>query len=122
MGDYRLLKVWRRAHELTLAIYALTRMFPTSETYGLTSQLRRSAASIGANLAEGSGRNSSGDFVRFCGIALGSANELEYHLLLAHDLGYIDAEAHSSLAGAVDHVKRMLVNLTASARTHAAES
>jgi len=89
MKDFKELKVWSKAHELTLAVYGLTRAFPRDEMYGLTSQLRRSAASIGANIAEGCGRRSDGEFARFLQIARGSASETEYHLLLAKDLRFM---------------------------------
>ncbi len=88
MGDFRNLEVWRKAHGLTLAVYQATTSFPKEELYGLTSQIRRAAASIPANLCEGCGRNGNAEFARYCSIALGSANELEYHLLLAHDLNF----------------------------------
>ena len=87
MQDFRNLSVWRLAHELTLAAYRETSRFPSSEQFGLTSQMRRSAASIATNIAEGCGRGSDADFGRFLQIALGSASELEYQLLLAADLG-----------------------------------
>ena len=80
------LKVWVKAHEVTLAIYQCTRNFPREEIYGLTSQMRRAAASIAANIAEGCGRRSDAELHRFLQIARGSARELEYHLLLARDL------------------------------------
>jgi four helix bundle protein len=84
--DFHDLKVWQKAHELTLAVYRTTAGFPRQELYGLTSQLRRSCASIPANLAEGCGRNGDAELARFRSIAMGSASELEYHLLLARDL------------------------------------
>ena len=80
------LKVWRKAHELTQAIYQVASGFPRAETYGLTSQLRRSSASIPANIAEGCARMGDAEFARFCFIAMGSASELEYHILLVKDL------------------------------------
>jgi four helix bundle protein len=116
MGDYRDLKVWRKAHELVLDVYRCTQGFPAGESYGLTAQLRAAASSIPANLAEGSGRNSQNELARFAGISLGSANELEYHLLLARDLGYLTPESHDSMSGQVDHIKRMLANLIAAIR------
>jgi four helix bundle protein len=88
MKDFKELKVWVKAHQLTLAVYQATTTFPKEELYGLTSQMRRSAASIPTNIAEGCGRGSDDDFRRFLQIAMGSASELEYQLLLAHDLGY----------------------------------
>jgi four helix bundle protein len=77
------MRIWQKARELTLAVYQVTATFPREELYGLTSQLGRSSASIPANHAEGCGRNGDAEFARFCSIAMGSASELEYHLLLA---------------------------------------
>jgi four helix bundle protein len=111
MGDYRELKVWRKAHQLTLAVYDATSGFPREELYGLTGQLRRAAASIPANLCEGCGRNGETELARFCAIALGSANELEYHLLLAFDLKLLKAASYNELAARAIEVKRMLASL-----------
>jgi four helix bundle protein len=85
MKDFQELRVWQKAHELTLAIYLASKALPSDERFGLTSQLPR-ASSIPANLAEGCGRKGDAEFNRFCSIAMGSASELEYHLLLARDL------------------------------------
>ena len=111
MKDFHELKVWQKAHKLTLAIYQITASFPRAETYGLTSQLRRSSASIPANLAEGCGRNGDAELARFCSIAMGSASELEYHLLLARDLKLIEPKVHDDLALQTTEVKRMLAGL-----------
>src|SRR5882757_5230038 len=89
MKDFKELKVWSKAHEMTMSVYRATRSFPKEELYGLTSQLRRAAASIGANIAEGCGRRSDGEFTRFLQIARGSASEIEYHFMLARDLHYL---------------------------------
>ena len=105
---FRKVKVWNKSHQLTLASYRATRSFPSREMYGLTSQIRRAAASISANIAEGCGRRSKADFGRFLQVALGSASELEYHLLLSSDLGLLDRPAYESLDAAVTEVKRML--------------
>jgi four helix bundle protein len=105
------LKVWQKAHEMTLAVYAATRMFPREEVYGLTSQLRRSAASIGANIAEGCGRRSDGEMCRFLQIARGSASETEYHVLLAHDLQLLGEEDFRQLSRQADELQRMLTAL-----------
>jgi four helix bundle protein len=113
MQDFRKLTVWREAHALTLRVYGCTRSFPKDEMYGLTSQLRRSAASIGANIAEGCGRKQSRDLARFLRIAMGSASETEYHLLLAHDLGFFDKRGYSELERAITGIKRMLTALLA---------
>lgn len=86
MKDFKDLKVWQKAHVLTLTLYRLTRIFPREELYGLTSQIRRCSASIAANIAEGCGRKGNAELHRFLQIAAGSASELDYHLLLARDL------------------------------------
>jgi four helix bundle protein len=83
MRNYRELQVWTKAHGLTLDLYRVTRSFPREEIYGLTSQLRRAASSIGANLAEGCGRRTSSELARFVRIAMGSASELDYHCFSA---------------------------------------
>ncbi|MGA7217878.1 MAG: four helix bundle protein [Candidatus Sulfotelmatobacter sp.] len=111
MEDFKNLKVWRKAHCLTLRLYELTRGFPRDEIYGLTCQLRRSAASIGANIAEGCGRRSDGEMKRFLQIARGSASELEYHLLLAKDLRFLSATDFEDLEAKVLEVQRMLASL-----------
>ena len=99
MRPFRDLLVWQKAHALTLALYKVTRSFPRDEQYGLTAQLRRAAASVAANLAEGCGRRTPADFGRFVQIALGSASELEYHLVLAADLGFLTPEVKRMLTG-----------------------
>lgn len=108
MRDFRELKVWHKAHALTLDVYRATKSFPKDELYGLTSQIRRAAVSIGANIAEGSGKNSRPELARFLQIALGSASELEYHLLLSRDLGYLVPDIHQHLSEHVVEVKKML--------------
>ena len=108
MQDFQQLSVWRKAHQLTLAVYEVTLALPREEKYGLSSQLRRSAASIPANLAEGCGRRGDAEFARFCSMTMGSASELEYHLLLCKDLKLIKPEAHDSLAQRTIEVRRML--------------
>jgi four helix bundle protein len=109
--DFHELKVWQKAHQLTLAVYQITATFPREELYGLTSQLRRCSASIAANLAEGCGRSGDAEFARFCSIAMGSASELEYHLLLAKDLNPIAANEHAELSQRATELKRMLTGL-----------
>ena len=111
MKDFRDLQVWHKAHQLTLRIYQLTARFPPEERYGLTTQLRRASSSIAANVAEGCGRNGDAELARFCSIAMGSASELEYHLLLAKDLKLLDAPDHTALADQTTEVKRMLTGL-----------
>lgn len=108
MQDFRNLKVWEKAHALTLDVYRNTRGFPVDERYGLTSQLRRSSASVPANLAEGCARGGDIDFARFVNIAAGSASETDYHLLLARDLNYFTPQKYEPLFEQVSEVKRML--------------
>ena len=103
--------MWGKSHELTLRIYALTSEFPRQEIYGLTSQIRRACASIPTNIAEGCGRNSSPDFARFLQIAMGSASETEYLILLAHDLKYLNVDQHAELIDMIVSVKKMLTAL-----------
>ena len=112
MEDFKNLKVWGKAHLLTLAIYEITRKFPREEVFGLTSQVRRASASIGANIAEGCGRRSDPEMKRFVQIARGSANELEYHLLLAVDLQLLPVEEFKDLEGKTLEIQRMLAALT----------
>ena len=111
MQDFKKLKGWERAHQLTLAVYKATARFPKEELYGLTSQTRRAATSIVSNIAEGCGRTGRAEFARFLQMATGSASELEYQLFLAHDLGFLRDEEYRSLEGAVVEVKRMLSSL-----------
>ncbi len=116
MQDFKELKVWEKAHALTLGIYRATNGFPRSEAFGLTAQLRRSCASIPANIAEGCGRRSRNEFAQFLQVAIGSANEVEYHLILAHDLGYLPIDRHHMFDRQVAEVRRMLVRLVARVR------
>ncbi|NEO73497.1 MAG: four helix bundle protein [Moorea sp. SIO3H5] len=110
MRDFKKLKVWEKAHELTLSVYKATQVFPKEELYGLTSQIRRSSVSIPANIAEGCGRNGKAELARFLHIAMGSASELEYHLLLAHNLNLLKAKDYEFLAAEVTEIKRMLTS------------
>ncbi len=111
MRNYRDLEVWKKAHELTLQLYKVSRSFPREEIYGLTSQLRRAAASIGANLAEGCGRQTDNEMARFVRIALGSSSELDYHLLLSRDLGLVGDEDYRHSATELTRVRKMLRSL-----------
>ncbi|MDF1564468.1 MAG: four helix bundle protein [Deltaproteobacteria bacterium] len=111
MQDFRSLKVWRKAHTLTLDVYRATRGFPSDERFGLTAQLRRGAASIASNIAEGCGRGSDPDFGRFLQMAIGSATEIEYQFLLARDLAYLDCVDYRRLDAHTIEVRRMLVTL-----------
>ena len=110
MKDFRKQKVWRKAHKLTLDIYQVTKDFPKNEIYGLSNQIRRSCSSIPANIAEGCGRGSDADISRFLQMAMGSDSELEYHLLLAHDLGILGDSDYEQLNGKASEVKQMLTS------------
>lgn len=112
MRDFRTLQVWEKAHHLALAVYKATQTFPKAELYGLTSQIRRAGASIPTNIAEGCGRDTEAELARFIHIAMGSASELEYHLLLAHDLGYLQDAEYFDLHNKVTEVKRMAAAFT----------
>ena len=108
MRNYQDLQVWTKAHALTLDLYRLSRSFPREEIYGVTSQVRRSAMSIGANLAEGCGRRTGGELARFVRVALGSASELDYHLLLCRDLRFLKNEDFERCARDLTEVRKML--------------
>jgi four helix bundle protein len=116
MQDFKNLKVWERAHRLTVSVYQVTRFFPKEELYGLTSQMRRASASIGANIAEECGRRGNPELLRFLQIAMGSASELEYHLLLARDLNLLEQSAHKNVSHEATEVKRMLASLMSKLR------
>lgn len=111
MKDFRNLKVWEKAHSLTLAVYKTTGRFPRQELFGLTSQMRRCSASIGANIAEGCGKLGNNEFQRYLQIASGSASELDYHFLLARDLGFFEDADYSRLAGELLQMRKMLTSL-----------
>ncbi len=108
MRDFKNLAVWQKAHQLTLDMYRVTSTFPRDEIFGITSQIRRASASIGANIAEGCGRDTQADFNRFLTMAMGSASELESHLLLAKDLGLIPMAQFDDVADKTVEVKKML--------------
>ena len=121
MKDFKELRVWQKAHALTLEIYQATKSFPRDEIYGLISQMRRAAVSVGANIAEGCGRRSDGELTRFLQIARGSASELEYHLLLARDLKLLANDAYQSFEKQLIEVQRMLTSLVAAVAEKAAQ-
>jgi len=109
---FRDLKVWEKAHHLTLQVYKATASFPKEEMFGLTSQIRRAAASIPANIAEGCGRSGDAELGRFLQIAMGSASELEYHLLLTRDLSLLAEKDYGQLTLEVTEIKRMVASFT----------
>ena len=111
MRDFRKYEVWQLSHQITLKVYTSTKNFPREELFGLTSQIRRSFASIGYNISEGSGRNSDKEFANFINIALGSSNEAENQLILAKDLGYINDLDFNNLLEELILLKKKLVSL-----------
>jgi four helix bundle protein len=111
MGDFKKLEVWQAAHSLVCEVYRKTGSFPKTEAYGLTAQLRRSAASIPTNIAEGCGRNGDVEFSRFVRISLGSATELEYQLLLSRDVGLLDESIYTELSTQARRIQGMLAGL-----------
>ncbi|MDB5306529.1 MAG: four helix bundle protein [Gemmataceae bacterium] len=116
MQDFRNLKGWQKSHQLVLEVYQATRGYPKEELFSLTQQTRRSAMSIPTNIAEGCGRGSDVDLKRFLWIASGSAKELDYQLILARDLGFLDDATYVGLGKTLDEVKRMLTGLIGSIR------
>ncbi len=108
MQDFHKLLVWQRAHELVLEAYRATNRLPERRYPGLSAQLRRSASSIPTNIAEGCGHDTQREFARFLQIALASANELQYHLQLSHDLELMPGPEYAKLDARTDQVKQML--------------
>ncbi len=116
MQDFRSLKVWQKGHVLTIAVYKATASFPKHELYELTSQMRRASASIPANVAEGWGKTGRTELGRFLQISMGSAGELEYHLLLSHDLELLGDAEYRRLDALAVELKRMLSSFIVSLR------
>lgn len=112
------LEVFKKSHTLTLNIYRITNGFPQTEKFGLVSQMRRASSSICANLLEGSHRLNRKEFRQFVGIAKGSAGELKYHMLLAKDLGYLQASEYSTFIAEIEQISIMLYSLAKSLNRH----
>lgn len=108
MKDFKELEVWQRGHEMAIEIFGLTQGFPSEEKFGLISQMRRSSQSIPTNIAEGCGRNSKKELIRFCSIAMGSASELEYQLILSKDINLINKENYDETNEKLLVLKRKL--------------
>lgn len=108
LRSYKELKVWQKSHQLSLAVYKITKKFPQNERYGMTAQMRRAAVSVPSNIAEGYGRKTTQDYIRFLYIAYGSTCELETQLLLSGDLGYFDSESISEFQSKIGEIERML--------------
>ena len=116
-SGFHRLRVWQEAHTLVLLIYKATRSFPKEELFGLTSQIRRAAVSIAANIVEGHARNSRKEFIQFLSISKGSLVEVEYYIQLASDLSYIDIKQHKLLKDQLHYVGVLLHKFT-QAMTH----
>lgn len=112
MRNFRKYNVWELSHQFVLQIYKITNQFPKSENYQLVSQMQRAAYSIPSNFSEGCGRDSDKDFNRFVVMCLGSAHELEYFILLAKDLDYIDLDTYEVLTAGINDIKRKLYSLS----------
>jgi four helix bundle protein len=112
MRNFRTLEVWKRAHALALAVNRTTKGFPRGERHGLTSQINRSAASVATHLAEGCGGFTDAEFAQFVRLAVRSASELDYQLLLAHDLKLMRSDSYHRLASEVFDLRRMLTALS----------
>jgi four helix bundle protein len=111
MRDFKKYDVWDLSHKLTLEIYRITSVFPKEELYGLTSQIRRASLSIPTNISEGCGRNSDKEFNQFLNIALGSALETEYLLILSKDLDYLQEDVFLNLESKINEIKSKIYNL-----------
>jgi four helix bundle protein len=110
MRDYTRIKAWELADDLAVEVYRTTATFPPDEKYALTSQVRRAAYSVAANIAEGTGRRTTKNFVRFLDMAKGSANETQYFCHLAHRLNYMNDTEYISLKEQVDAVSKCLAS------------
>ena len=119
--DYSKIIAWQRAHQLVLRVYQETKAFPSEERFALIDQMRRAAYSVPANIAEGTGRDSQKDYLRYLVMALGSLKELEYFLLLSKDLGYLSVENHQGLLADLCSVASPLQGLIKSVKTEIAE-
>ena len=111
MGDFRKLEVWQKSQSLVTSVYRVTGVFPSAERFGLSSQMRRAAVSVSANLAEGCGRMGDVELRRFIRISLGSLAELECELLLAHDLQFVDRQIANELVATIHSIRGMLHGL-----------
>ncbi len=112
MRPHEKLDVWNKAVDLAIKIYKATEVFPRDERFGLTSQVRRAAVSVPANIAEGAARSSHKEFAHFVSNAQGSASEVETELLIAHRLGYLNQETFLDLATSLDNVGKMMNGLS----------
>ena len=118
MQDYKKLKVWEKAHQLTLLTYQITTGYPKEETYAFTQQMRRAASSIPMNIAEGCGRNSNMDTAHFLNIAIGPTNEIDYQYLLSKDMLYITTKEYETIEPLIGEIRAMLIALVTRIRNH----
>jgi four helix bundle protein len=119
MRDYRKYDVWIKSHELVLMVYKeIAPLFPKSEQFELTSQMKRAAYSVPFNIVEGCGRNTDKDFAHFLDMSLGSAQELEYCFLLSKDLAFINIEKYTLVNERINEIKAKLINLIKSIRSN----
>lgn len=107
MHNFKELKIWNRAMDMVVEVYKTTEKFPSTERYGITSQIRRSAVSVPSNVAEGAGKNSDKDFVRYLSIAQGSSYELQTQLILSHRLGFIEKAKCEVLVNDISEIQKM---------------
>lgn len=114
MNRFKNLKIWKKAVELAIRIYSATQSFPEEEKYGLTSQMRRCAVSIGSNIAEGAGRGSNKEFVHFLNIAYGSSYELETQLIIANELQFINESVARELFDEINELQKMTFSFSKS--------
>ena len=111
MWNYKRLEVWKRAWGMAVAVYALSESWPRAETFGLTTQVRQAAVSVGANIAEGSGRGSAGEYAQFLGYAIGSLNEVDHHLGIAKYVGCSSRAAIEELEADIRPIGKLLHRL-----------
>ena len=116
MQDFKNLKVWEKAHRVMLDLYRLSAVFPPDERYGVVSQIRRAGVSIPSNIAVGCSRDGARDFCKFLRTSLGSANEVQYLLFLAHDLRYFGEAEYARMEPRVEEIRRMLIGLIGKVR------
>lgn len=105
------LLVWKKSIDLVEQIYKFTKQFPKEELYGITNQMRRCAVPIPANIAEGSGRKNKAEFIQFLHIALGSASELETHLIISQRLGFLSSNSYDEIMNALNEIIKMICGL-----------
>ena len=111
MHDYKKLNVWKESIELITEVYKTTNKFPSTEKFGLISQINRCSVSVASNIAEGAGRNTDGEFRQFLGTAKGSSYELETQLIVSNNLGYISSDELNVLIEKLEYVQKMIQNL-----------